>query len=312
MNPVLNLYDNDTVKWEHEGVRYCAHIQQDNMNDSPRDWDNMATMACWHRNYSLGDKLDDKTPEDFWHRMVRENVPREDVFEAALNGKLKGIRLQQNEESPDLYDIYETSYWRTIFGGSEPSEYLEFESVRKEGILDYLEDDLSVGHCMTLLESYAEWLPLWLYDHSGITMSCGARCGQYADQWDSGQVGWIFVTKDRMMKEVWGHDGRPLTDGNWRGRADEIMRGEVETYDQYLTGDVYGFTLYEIERESGLEDEITEEDLNEIDSCWGFYGSDISESGLADQIGCGLEEAISRGEYEVGEAVQHTCHYYTF
>ena len=26
----LDLCDNDTVKWEHDGKRYCIHIQQDN------------------------------------------------------------------------------------------------------------------------------------------------------------------------------------------------------------------------------------------------------------------------------------------
>lgn len=39
------------------------------------------------------------------------------------------------------------------------------------------------------------------------------------------------------------------------------MVAEVETYDQYLTGDVYG---YVIESEDGTVD----------DSCWGFFGLD--------------------------------------
>ena len=38
---------------------------------------------------------------------------------------------------------------------------------------------------------------LYLYDHSGITMSTGSFC----DSWDSGQVGFIYVTKEDIEKE---------------------------------------------------------------------------------------------------------------
>ena len=48
----LNLYDDDTVKWENEGKSYCLHIQQDEMPLDPRaDMDNVTVMACWHRQY---------------------------------------------------------------------------------------------------------------------------------------------------------------------------------------------------------------------------------------------------------------------
>jgi len=45
------------------------------------------------------------------------------------------------------------------------------------------------------------------------------------------------------------------------------MKGEVETYDQFLTGDVYGFQVVD------SDDEV-------IDSCWGFY----SDEGVKDAI----------------------------
>ena len=47
----------------------------------------------------------------------------------------------------------------------------------------------------------------------------------------------------------------------------KYLQAEVEGYDQYLTGDVYGFIL-----EGGGQD----------DSCWGFYGSNFIENGLLD------------------------------
>lgn len=43
-------------------------------------------------------------------------------------------------------------------------------------------------------------LPLYLYDHSGITMNTtGFSC-----PWDSGQVGWIYASKEDALKEFGG------------------------------------------------------------------------------------------------------------
>jgi len=40
-------------------------------------------------------------------------------------------------------------------------------------------------------------LPLYLYDHSGITM----KTTPFSCQWDSGQVGYIYVTYEDIRKE---------------------------------------------------------------------------------------------------------------
>lgn len=94
-------------------------------------------------------------------------------------------------------------------------------------------------------------LPLYLYDHSGITMSTK----DFGDRWDSGQVGWIYVSKKDARREFgW----KRITEKR-RKEIEEILRAEVEEYDQYLRGEVYGYVL---EDESG----------ERIESCWGFYG----------------------------------------
>jgi hypothetical protein len=99
------------------------------------------------------------------------------------------------------------------------------------------------------LNNIAVILPLYLYDHTGITMNTtGFSC-----QWDSGQVGWIYVSKETVRKEYGKCTKKNLE------RAEKYLLGEVETYDQYLTGDVYG---YIVEDDNG----------NEVDSCWGMYG----------------------------------------
>jgi hypothetical protein len=102
-------------------------------------------------------------------------------------------------------------------------------------------------------------LDLYLYDHSGITMNTtGFSCG-----WDSGQVGIIYVSKEKALKE-W-----PLqeneTEEEWEKRIYKYLDGEVKNYDAYLTGDVWGYIVTD-----NLDDEV-------VESCWGFYGHEYCE-----------------------------------
>ena len=221
----LDLDDDSTVKWEDAGRRYCLHIQRDDQAEDPRE--EMDLMACWHGRYKLGDKVEDKDPEEFWRRLVRERVTCGEIFAAAEAGKLNGICLAPNKEHPEDADVYETYYLRTVLGNTAPSERLEYEGISKDAVVGYIMDDLTVGHCMTLLRPYVEWLPLWLYDHSGITMACGERTRPYDDEWESMQVGWIIALKERVLSELCvGEDA-------WRERAVACMRSSVREYDQY-------------------------------------------------------------------------------
>lgn len=149
----VNLYDNDTLTWRHDGKLYLLHIQRDEDAESPRENDNLAIMACWHRRYSLGDKLNDKDSGAFWQRMVREYVPHTDVINAARNGKLTGIRLAENSDDKQRIDVYESVPWET--SGDEPQEYLEHEGVDSRFLFDVLLDDLTNVQCQTLLRPYA-------------------------------------------------------------------------------------------------------------------------------------------------------------
>jgi len=104
-------------------------------------------------------------------------------------------------------------------------------------------------------------LPLYLYDHSGITISTGA----FSCPWDSGQVGWIFITKEKAKTDF----GIKRLTKKAIKRLENYLRAEVKTYDDYLTGAVYG---YAVKNPNG----------EEIDGCWGYFGYDHKESGLLD------------------------------
>jgi hypothetical protein len=144
------------------------------------------------------------------------------------------------------------------------------------------------------------YMPVYLYDHSGITVSTEP----FSCPWDSGQIGWIYVSYERIEKEygwklyqpgeIKSLENRIKAEMGWevitQSRRDTLaemiqseitekaltterreqikayLKGEVRTYDQFLTGEVYG---YQIIHPNG----------EELDSCCGYYGNS-EESGL--------------------------------
>lgn len=152
-------------------------IEPDLDPESPRQWDNLGTMFCFHRRYRLGD----------------EHGVRSDDFSG--------------------WDEMETQF-------------------RKD---------------------YAVVLPLYLYDHSALTISTRP----FSCPWDSGQIGFIVASRNKILAE---YGGKRLTKKTLE-LVEQVLEGEVRTYDQYLTGDVWGYV-------------IEDEEGNHLDSCWGFYGED--------------------------------------
>lgn len=166
---------------------------------NPRtDFDNLATMACWHRRYCLGDA----------------DGP------ARLREAVRASRRRRSRRNNDLDD---------------PASLAQ-----------------ALAGCRDIV-----WLPLFLYDHSGITMST-SRGYPFNDRWDAGQVGFVFMTRGQILATLASPGARCLTTA-LRAAAAAMMRSEVETYDQFLTGNVFG---YVVERENG----------EHLDSCWGYFG----------------------------------------
>lgn len=92
-------------------------------------------------------------------------------------------------------------------------------------------------------------LPLFLYNHSGITMNTtGFSC-----PWDSGQVGFIYVDAETIRKE---YNVKRISK-RIREKVTDHLKCEVEIYDRFLTGEVYGF--------------IIEKDGEKVDSFFGYF-----------------------------------------
>ena len=283
-----------------EDKKLKIEIYQDDMNESPREWDNLGKMICWHRDYNLGDKHDYKEPRDFYEAMATKYA------------------TPLLEDDGKYRDASQIAYY--------PWEELEDSEL------------------LAIIQSNVVLLPLYLYDHSGITMSTKP----FSCRWDSGHVGWIYCTKERLISETgyteaelfsmdkkripvvgervkiatrkdWGQtvlidDSHSIVPENMihidfdhekaldfrkdeniiyttieritevlSSRAVEILKDEVKTYDQYLTGDIYGYQCFKAVENIAEYDDEDDIIYTKLDSCWGFYGLE-KDNGMADNM----------------------------
>ena len=135
-------------------------------------------------------------------------------------------------------------------------------------------------------------LPLYLLDHSGITMRAGRGFGDCDPQgWDWGCVGMIFITHTKFDEECTIREDETKEDA-----ARRYLMQEVETYDQYIMGSVYYYSI---------------EGPHCEDCCGGFYGYEWDKNGLLEcaenAIDCEIEylrkthkEVLDESESESG------------
>ena len=124
-------------------------------------------------------------------------------------------------------------------------------------------------------------LSLYLYDHSGITISTSP----FSCPWDSGQIGFIYVTRKQIL-DLFG--AKKLTK-KLKEKAAEYLLSEVETYDQYLTGDAYGFKLPLVDTNG--------DEIEELDSCWGYFGKEGRNDIISEQV-TAAKEYLKKRESE--------------
>lgn len=164
---------------------------------------------------------------------------------------------------------------------SDPIEWLE-EKLGLTPKYEYTNERLEELEARFYKEYIA--LPLYLYDHSGITM----KTTPFGCRWDSGKVGYIYLSKAKAREEY----GYKLITKTRREKLLSYLESEVKTFDQYLTGEVYSF-------------KIEDENQDEIDSCGGFYGTDWENNGIKDYIDEELWPQLEGIEVAYDEACFH-------
>mgnify|MGYP001285268189 CR=1 FL=1 len=101
-------------------------------------------------------------------------------------------------------------------------------------------------------------LDVYAYVHSGVTIRAASR-NPFTCPWDSGQSGFVYVETSKALKEY----GRKRMSPKLKAQVQEVLRREVETFDQYMRGDVY---FYAVRRNGDI-----------IDTCSGIFGLDEAE-----------------------------------
>lgn len=109
-------------------------------------------------------------------------------------------------------------------------------------------------------------LPLFLLDHSGLTLSTT----DFADPWDSGCVGVIFTTYDKIKAEYAVSD----VDPDLIERVGNMLENEVAEFNTYLNNEIYGFRL--CEKKDGK--------WSEVESGWNFYGRNVNDNGMLEVL----------------------------
>ena len=210
---MTTLENTITKHYTQTGMRVTKTI--DEYPTNPREWDNLTTMICHHRNYSLGD-------------------------------------VKESEQ----------------FEGFNSLKELKQALVEYYGEMAYIK-------------------PLSLYDHSTQTLAIG----EPTDMWDSGYVGFIFVTKEQARK--WFNVKR-ITKSVIE-KIEKLAQSEVEEYNKvWLWGEVYVLSL---ERVFTNIDDKNDSFVEPVDSVGGFtFGNDYTvEEAIGECFG------LKQGEYELVE-----------
>jgi len=217
-----------------------VHLDEDPLN--PREeQDNLGTMVCWHNRYALGDKRSKGDPEDFIVALAEELWGQASYAE--LREAVQEVLKDEEYENPQDAEFWYPEDLIAVLAEENPDKLQE---------LVFQDPNLVI-------------LPLNLYDHSGISMSTG-RQYPFDCPWDSGQVGWIYLTRERFQKETGYED-------QWPDKAEEILEAEVEEYNYFLTGQVFGFVL---DKKTPC-DACGNVEMETVGSCWGFFGDHCEE-----------------------------------
>ena len=109
------------------------------------------------------------------------------------------------------------------------------------------------------------FVPVYALVHSGIWLSTTKNFNGYTCQWDTFFAGVIYAENETIIEEYGDLSIRS------RGKAIACFEAELKTYQQFISGDVYGFSTLDSEGDA-------------IDSCGGFFGSDPFENGMSEHI----------------------------
>jgi len=130
-------------------------------------------------------------------------------------------------------------------------------------------EDLNEDECADVKRLRDEYYIFGLeaYIHSGVVLALSNE-GNFCDrQWDVSQLGAVLVAK---------------TEAESFESARELARGHIKTWNDYLSGNVYGYEVKTLDNE-------------DVDSCWGFYGDYDAEYGALPEAKAVIDGLTNNG-----------------
>lgn len=187
--------------------QYRLDVMYDETAESPREWSNLGTMVCWHRSYNLGDEHNYVRPKELFLSLLddsHDELVANDGFTSRLYYFWKQVIVDDGDLVDDLaigfLNIVEDET-HTLLGDTFPAaRFGRMVAEADSAWIDEFLNDAEEGELRDILDSLDKYviLPLFLYDHSGITMSTSV----FSCPWDSGQVGWIYASKQKFIDET--------------------------------------------------------------------------------------------------------------
>jgi hypothetical protein len=242
---------------DKEGVEYTLKIMTDDSPESPRNWDNVCTMVCFHCGYTLGDNHSYDNGDEFFEDILYNicGMKYEDFEELSTREKYKLAC-----ESDKVY-------------------------IQELNLYDYSGLTISTSSGYPYNDSWDADCVGWIYVSKERAME------QYGGIPEKDEEGKFIKTPHTHSNGsvTYSIKYTPITEENWKEVAKYHMDNEVKTYDQYLRGDVYGYNLVKTvtkqEKCPHCGEVIKEYEVEEeVDSCWGYYGDCLEDNGILDSL----------------------------
>lgn len=223
------------------------------------------------------------------------------------SGNILEVIQDDDAQSPDtwgnadMFLVYDHKQFTVKRKGFPPKYIYDYLDEKTGTILDH-DLDLSKLDNFHIFNVAA-------HIHSGIHLQLNNSSFPFQRGWDTSTTGFVIVKKEDIVE---GKKPTIITEAE----ALQYAEGLIKTWNQYLSGDIYGFRIIkktnEVERLSSLmldqfkktrhldraglkfckimmidilsKNLVEQETEEEIGHCWGFYGEDPKENGMLDNI----------------------------
>lgn len=160
-----------------------------------------------------------------------------------------------DRENPLEYSFCSVDLWNRREGCWVGSDYkwADYKGIRD--MYTEPDDDTYIRALKEIRRKGGVVLPVYCYQHGNVTF----RCSLFSDPWDSGMVGYAYMTTEQIIELGW-----PKGKRSRKKAAEEYIRHVVGEMAAYANGDIYGFSIFDKDGEF-------------VDGCGGFYASHYGE-----------------------------------